>query len=141
MVYGANNYIMKKSAALALQQDAAFFQFTGDMIDGYLSSREEQLLQLANWKRAVEPFWHYMPIIAGQGNHEALGHIFTDKEGKWTAFVDGFPYETASAEAVMAEAFVNPLNGPEAEDGGAVAPELTTAEFPSYKENVFYYTY
>lgn len=141
MVYGANNYIMKKSAALALQQGAAFFQFTGDMINGYLSSREEQLLQLTNWKRAVEPFWHYVPVIAGQGNHEALGHIFTDKEGKWTAFVDGFPYETASAEAVMAEAFVNPLNGPEAEDGSTIAPELTQAEFPSYKENVFYYTY
>lgn len=141
MAYGANAYIVKKSAALALQQNAAFFQFTGDMIDGYLANPEEHLLQLANWKRAAEPFWHYMPIYTGQGNHEALGQIFRDKDGRWAAFVDGFPFDTHSAEANFARAFVHPENGPDAEDGGALAPELTAADFPSYRETVFFYTY
>jgi hypothetical protein len=80
MIYGANAYIMKKMAALSYQQGAAFVQFTGDMIDGYLANKEEQLLQYTNWKKSIEPFWHYMPFNVGQGNHEVLGYIFKDKD-------------------------------------------------------------
>jgi hypothetical protein len=141
MVYGTNAYIVKKMAAVAYQQKAAFVQFTGDMISGYLSNKEEQHLQLFNWKKTLEPFWHYIPFYVGQGNHEALGHIFKDPNGGWKAFVDKFPYHSESAEAVMAEAFVNPLNGPESEDGSRYDPDPSSDDFPSYKENVFYYTY
>jgi hypothetical protein len=54
-IYGANVYIMKKMAALALFQGAAFFQFTGDMIDGYSYDIGETRLQYKNWKRGIEP--------------------------------------------------------------------------------------
>lgn len=141
MIYGANAYIMKKMAALAYREGAAFVQFTGDMINGYLSNKEEQHVQLTNWKKSIEPFWHYMPFYVGQGNHEALGHIFKNENGRQQAFVDKFPYETQSAEAVMQEAFVNPIDGPVSEDGSIYDPDPRQIDFPSYRENVFYYTY
>ncbi|HEY0679638.1 MAG TPA: metallophosphoesterase family protein [Chitinophagaceae bacterium] len=141
MIYGANAYIMKKIAALAYQQNAVFMQFTGDMINGYLSNKDEQLLQLTNWKKAIEPFWHYMPVYAGQGNHEALNYIFRNTRNNTTFTIDKFPYNITSAEAVMREAFVNPVNGPESEDGSKYDPDASQEDFPSYKENVFYYTY
>ena len=55
-IYGTNAYVMKKMAALAAKKGAAFFQFTGDMINGYSSSIGETNLQYANWKRNIEPF-------------------------------------------------------------------------------------
>jgi hypothetical protein len=140
-IYGANAYIMKKIAALAYQQNVAFVQFTGDMIAGYLSSPEETQVQYTNWKKSIEPFWHYIPFYAGQGNHEALGYIFRDSEGTQRAFIDRFPYNTSSAEAAFAEAFVNPLNGPDSEDNSKYDPDPASIDFPSYKENVYYYTY
>jgi hypothetical protein len=141
MVYGANAYIMKKIGALAYQQNAAFLQFTGDMINGYLTNKEEQHLQLTNWKKALEPFWHYMPVYAGQGNHEALTYSFKNSAGATVASIDKFPYAATSAETVMQEAFVNPANGPESEDGNKYDPDASQLDFPSYKENVFYYSY
>ncbi|MGB5227634.1 MAG: hypothetical protein WBN55_05180 [Eudoraea sp.] len=142
MIYGANSYIMKKIAAVAHQNKAVFMQFTGDMINGYLSNKEEQLLQLSNWKKSIEPFWHYMPVYVGQGNHEALGYVFENTSGTHTAaFIDKFPYDTESAEALMQAAFVNPDNGPDTEDGNKYDIDKGNIDFPSYKENVFYYTY
>jgi len=141
MIYGANAYIMKKMTALSYQQGAAFVQFTGDMINGYLSNKEEQLVQYTNWKKSIEPFWHYMPFYIGQGNHEALGFIFKDKDGVQKAFIDKFPYDTQSAESAFRDAFVNPENGPLSEDNNQYDPNPNEADFPSYKENVFHYTY
>jgi len=140
-MYGANFYIMKKIMALALQQDARFFQFSGDLIDGYLGTVEETLLQYANWKRAVGPFWHYFPIYVSMGNHEALMNVFQGESAEETFLVDKFPYDTQSAEAAFAQSFVNPTNGPKSEDGADYDPEADEINFPSYKENVFYYTY
>lgn len=140
-VYGANAYIMKKLAAVAYQNKAAFVQFSGDMIDGYLGNKEQQMLQYYNWKKSIEPFWHYMPWYISMGNHEALGHVFKDEEDKTHAFVDKFPFDEFSAEAAFSEAFVNPENGPESEDGATYDPNSKTKDFPSYNENVFYYTH
>jgi hypothetical protein len=140
-VYGANAYIMKKIAALAYAEDAAFLQFTGDMINGYLTNYEEIQLQYTNWKKAVEPFWHYMPINTGMGNHEALGYIFTDSIGRWRAFIDGFPFESFSSEAAYAEAFVNPVSDLVSEDGCIYDPDPDKLDFPSYAENVYTYRY
>jgi hypothetical protein len=140
-IYGANAYIMKKIAALAYREDASFVQFSGDMINGYLSNNPEQQVQFTNWKKAVEPFWHYMPFYIGMGNHEFLGYRFTDENNNTIAMVDGFPYETKSGEAAFAEAFVNPTNGPESEDGNKYDPDPDNIDFPSYEENVFYYSY
>ncbi|MEM7110192.1 MAG: metallophosphoesterase family protein, partial [Bacteroidota bacterium] len=140
-IFGANGYIVKKMGALAYQEGAAFIQFTGDMINGYLTTSEGQLLQLTNWKKSLEPFWHYIPVYVGQGNHEALGYLFRSEEGRTMAFIDKFPYDTQSAEAIMQRAFVNPENGPDSEDGNRYDPDPNQSDFPSYKENVFYYTY
>jgi len=140
-IYGTNAYIMKKMAALAYMKEASFVQFTGDMINGYLNNKEEQHLQYTNWKKSIEPFWHYIPFYVGMGNHEAFGYVFSDENGRTKAFIDGFPYDTASAEAIFQEAFVNPLNGPESEDNNKYDPNPTSKDFPSYKESVFYYTY
>jgi hypothetical protein len=141
MIYGANAYIMKKMAAVASREGAAFVQFTGDMVDGYVSNKEDLHLQLTNWKKSIEAFWHYIPFYVGQGNHEALGYIFNDVTGRRMAFVGKFPFDTQSTEAVMQEAFVNPVNGPVSEDGSVYDPDPHQADFPSYRENVFYYTY
>ncbi|MEM6271758.1 MAG: metallophosphoesterase [Bacteroidota bacterium] len=140
-VYGTNAYIMKKIAALAYREKAAFVQFTGDMINGYLRDNAEQQLQYTNWKKAVEPFWHYLPFYIGMGNHEALGFIFRGEDKYWKGFIDAFPYATQSAEAAFAEAFVNPRNGPKSEDGNQYDPDPQAIDFPSYAENVYAYTY
>ncbi len=140
-IFGANAYVMKKIGALAHQQNVSFMQFTGDMVNGYLNNKEEIMVQYTNWKKAIEPFWHYTPYYVGMGNHESVGYIFKDKEGKQIAFIDKFPYETESAEAAFQEAFVNPENGPKSEDNNKYDPNQREIDFPSYDENVYSYTY
>ena len=140
-LYGTNAYILKKMAALAYREGAEFVQFTGDMVNGYLNSKDEIMVQYLNWKRTVESFWHYIPFNVGIGNHEVVGHIFYDKEGKYQAFIDGFPFDSFSAEAAFKDAFVNPENGPVSEDNNKYDPKLKRTDFPSYKESTYYYTY
>lgn len=139
--FGVNYYVMKKIMALSAARQVAFVQFTGDMISGYLQHKDEINLQYANWKRAVEPYWHYFPIYVGMGNHETLNYVFQSSSGDRRFKIDRFPFSTESSEAVFADNFVNPLNGPESEDGASYDPDPTRMDFPSYKENVFYYTY
>ena len=138
-IYGANAYIVKKIMALATQQEVTFMQFTGDLINGYLTSGQEIDLQYANWKHTVEPFAHYFPVVATMGNHESLMRMFRDDTHSF--MIDRFPFETESGEAAFARNFVNPLNGPESEDGASYDPNKRKTDFPSYKETVFYYTY
>ena len=140
-VYGANAYIMKKIAAVAYANDAAFMQFSGDLINGYLGTQAETQVQYTNWKKAVEPFWHYMPFQVGMGNHEALGYVFRDSTGRSKGFVDKFPFATESAETAFAAAFVNPVSSLKSEDGSNYDPDAKTIDFPSYSENVFHYRY
>ena len=138
-IHGANSYIVKKIMALATQQDVSFMQFTGDLINGYRTSKDEMDLQYANWKHTVSPFARYYPIVAAMGNHEALMMLFQAEKAYFS--VDRFPYDTESAEASFAKNFVNPTNGPDSEDGASYDPNKKKVDFPSYKENVFYYTY
>ena len=139
-VYGVNVYIMKKMAALVAQQGASFFQFTGDMITGYSSSIGSNMLEYANWKRAVESIWHYIPINVGMGNHEALVNVFDDG-GPWGISIDKFPFETKSAETIFSKNFVNPQNGPQSEDGAYYDPDSSKLDFPEYGESVYSYIY
>ncbi|MEL6255425.1 MAG: metallophosphoesterase [Bacteroidota bacterium] len=138
-IYGANSYIMKKIMALAKMKNISFMQFSGDLINGYLSDRGMMDLQYANWKRAIEPFAHYFPVYVSMGNHEAFVRVFAENERSFGLMVDRFPYETESAEAVFSSHFVLPKNGPESEDGAIYDPEEDKVNFPSYEENVFYY--
>ena len=139
-IRGANVYIMNKIMALATQQGAAFFQFTGDLVDGYVTDPDDMKLQFANWKAAVTPYGHYLPVYEAMGNHEALVRRFDDGS-RYGVVIDRFPFATESAEAVFARNFVNPTNGPGSEDGAAYDPGPAAQDFPSYRENVFYYTY
>ena len=139
-VYGANHYIMKKMMALAVEQGAAFLQFSGDLVNGYSDRPANMDLQYANWKRAVEPFTHYLPVFEAMGNHEALGRHF-ERESGYPLNVDRFPFESESSEAVFKKHFVNPVNGPISEDGAVYDPNANQTDFPSYDENVYSYTY
>jgi hypothetical protein len=139
-IHGTNAYIMKKMAALAMSQNAAFFQFTGDMISGYSPSISETKLEYKNWKRNVEPFWHYMPFYVTTGNHEVVVNTFDDGS-KWGLSIDKFPYNTSSGERTFADEYVNFENGPSSEDGSKYDPDENKTDFPPYKENVYYYIY
>jgi hypothetical protein len=138
---GTNAYIMKKIISLAHQQNAAFMQFTGDMVTGYQTYINEMQLEYANWKKAIQPWAHYFPVMTGMGNHEILMNTYFNPESNLRIDVDAFPYTTSSAEALYASEFVNPTNGPISEDGASYDPSTTTDDFPSYQENVYYYTY
>ncbi len=140
-LYGANYYIMKKIMALISQQQATFMQFTGDMISGYCTDTDEINLQYANWKRAVEPFAHYIPIYIAIGNHEVIMNTFKDKANKIRINIERFPFSTESAEMIFANNFVNPNNGPATEDGTKYDPNPDKVDFPSYEENVYFYTF
>ena len=140
-IYGTNAYIMKKIMALNLQQKVRFMQFTGDLVTGYSVNPNDIRLEYANWKRAIEPFARYIPVISAMGNHEAVVKNFYDPVKKVSFQVDNFPYKKVSSEAIFQMEFVNPMNGPESEDGSIYDPDEKNDDFPSYKENVFYYTY
>ncbi|MCK5702388.1 MAG: metallophosphoesterase, partial [Cyclobacteriaceae bacterium] len=118
-----------------------FMQFTGDMVTGYSVNPNSLRLEYANWKRAIEPFARYIPVIPAMGNHEAVVKSFYDPAKNFNYQIDNFPYDKVSSEAIFQKEFVNPLNGPESEDGASYDPDEKDIDFPSYKESVFYYIY
>ena len=139
--FGTNYYITKKIVALASYKQAAFMQFTGDLITGYSADKDDMALQYANWKRAIEPFAHYLPVYTTMGNHEALIYKFPYEGLQFGVSIDRFPFSRESSESIFAENFVLPENGPQSEDGAVYDPDKNESNFPSYKENVYYYTY
>ncbi len=140
-LYGANVYIMKKIMALNMQQKVRFMQFTGDLVTGYSINPNSIRLEYANWKRAIEPYARYIPVVTAMGNHESVVKKFYDQDNDFGYQVDNFPYDKVSSEAIYQKEFVNPQNGPDGEDGSSYDPDPKHTDFPSYKENVFYYTY
>ncbi len=139
-LYGVNAYIMKKMAVVAASNNASFFQFTGDMINGYSSNIGQTDLEYANWKKVVEPMWHYFPFNVGPGNHEALVNVFDDNSS-YGISIDKFPFDTKSAETIFSKNFANPQNGPQSEDGAYYDPNKNKLDFPEYGETVFSYIY
>jgi hypothetical protein len=137
---GANAYILKKIMALGAYEKCSFMQFTGDLITGYKIDPNQIQLEYANWKRAMEPWARYFPVVSTMGNHEALMYYWSLPGGDYYS-IDKFPFDKISSEAIYAQNFVNPQNGPESEDGSKYDPDKKKTDFPSYKENVFYYTY
>ena len=141
-IFGVNSYIMKKIMAVTVMHEARFFQFTGDLINGYLTSKEATNLQYANWKRSIEAFAHYIPVYVGMGNHEALGIPFSmtavknvDHENRPLS-----PLRQNQRKPCSWITFVMPRNGPESEDGASHMIRIRQkTDFPSYKESVFYY--
>lgn len=140
-IFGTNAYIMKRIASLSMAEGVKFVQFTGDLIDGYEVSRERMNLQYANWKHAVEPYWHYMPFVPAFGNHEAYNYIFHDTIRDFNYLIDHFPFANDSGESLFQDNFVLPENGPRSEDYSRYDPDPSKDDFPSYKESVFWYSY
>ena len=138
---GTNFYMVKKIMAFAKYQNVAFMQYTGDLISGYNSNKGVHRLEYSNWKSAIAPWAHYFPVIPAIGNHESLTYNFTPVPNTWPMGIDRFPFETESMEAIFAEEFTLPENGPVSEDGASYDPSKRTIDFPPYKENVFYYTH
>ena len=137
---GVNSYIMKKSAAFAAFKDVAFFQFTGDMITGYLTSYNETLLQYSNWKRSIEPFASGIPYYVGMGNHENIIKNFKDSTN-YGISINSFPFDSNSSESAFIESFVNFKNGPVSEDNSKYDINPSKIDFPPYDEQVYHYTY
>jgi hypothetical protein len=140
-LFGTNAYIMKKIMALNMQQKVRFMQFSGDLVTGYSENPNSIRLEYTNWKRAIEPFAHYLPVFTAMGNHEAVVKSFVNPATNTSFQVDNFPFDKVSAEAVYQMEFVNPMNGPDSEDGSTYDPSVKEVDFPSYKESVYYYIY
>jgi len=140
--FGGTNYQSTRTImAAAMMSNAAFIQTTGDFTNGGNISEDGHLMEYANFKRALEPFWFKTPVYVGFGDHEPNKKSLTDPITKKSQSIEVFPYATHSGEATFAKAFVNPDNGPQSEDGASYDPNLSMLDFPTYKENVFYYTY
>jgi len=139
-IAGVNAYMMRKIMPLISAKEVAFLHFTGDEINGYLNSVAQQKLEYVNWKRSTLPFASHIPVYTSMGNHEALVYKFDDKS-KYSLSIDRFPFATESSEAIFAKMFVNPTNGPLSEDNASYDPNPNTIDFPTYKENVYYYIY
>jgi len=138
---GTNGYIVKKIMALNMQNKVAFTQFTGDLVTGYAMHEGEMQLEFSNWKRTIEPFAHYYPVVPAMGNHEALIRVFRGETSKRLIYLDKFPFEKYSAEQAFSKAFVTPGSELVSEDGAYYDPSPDSGDFPPYGETVYFYTY
>jgi hypothetical protein len=140
---GVNYQTTRSAMASAVDRKVAFVQEFGSQTTGGNSSSDGHLLELANYKRALEPFWATTPVYQMVGDHEWNKAGFAaDSVSRRATGVDQFPYATESGEATFAKAFVSPTNGPDSEDGASYDPNPNTpGDFPTYKKNVYSYTY
>ncbi len=146
-IYGTNAYILKRMMIAADRANVDFFMFTGDLISGYKSVRNQERLEFFNFKNAVRYLTAYHPMYVGPGNHEALSVLFDKYDAKsslpWIRYVsvDKYPFKTESVEKLFADVFVNPENGPVSEDGAVYDPSPETTDFPPYKETAYWFRY
>lgn len=127
---GMNFFTMERIANLAHNKKSDFIIFGGDLVNGRTASINDFRTQLYAWKQALSGFWHHNPVYTCIGNHEALLKVFRNKKGE-LVMLDRWPYKTQSVEAVFAQEFVQPIN----------APETSDKKRPSYKENVYSFSY
>jgi len=112
---GVNYQTLQLHAARAYKRGARFFLFGGDLINGYTTSPADFRTQIAAWKQATSGFSAERPLYPVMGNHESLLHVFKMPSGGQMV-IDRWPYDTESAEAVFADEFINPTNGPRPSD-------------------------
>jgi hypothetical protein len=140
--FGGVNYQSTRAImALAASNNAAFMMCVGDITTGGNPSEDGHLLEYVNFKRGLEPWWSKMPVYVGFGDHEPNKKMLFNDDLKKSKAIETFPYQTNSGEATFARSFVNPTNGPESEDGASYDPNPSAKDFPTYKENVYFYTY
>ncbi|MFM9838725.1 MAG: hypothetical protein ACKVOQ_10710 [Cyclobacteriaceae bacterium] len=139
--YGVNYQTSRTIMGLAAMKNAAFMICIGDFTNGGNPTEDGHLMEYTNFKRSLEPWWSKVPVYVGFGDHEPNKKALTNLEIKKSKGIEVFPYETHSGEATFAKSFVNPKNGPQSEDGASYDPNPSALDFPTYKENVYYYTY
>ena len=127
---GLNYATLERNLAHSYMIGADFFAMGGDLVNGYTTVKEDFRTQLHAWKQTVAGYWNHRPVYPAMGNHEALLKNFDDGS-YYGVSMDRWPYETDSAEAVFAEEFFNPKNGPAPSDPSR----------PPYGENVYSYRY
>jgi hypothetical protein len=134
---GVNARALKNLTTHAFNRGAEFIVHTGDMINGYSTSVMDFQMELESYKDVIENVGHYIPIYEIMGNHEALMDSYDIPGHDWHA---SFDKEGAdSAEAVFANEFVNPTNGPEPDNVAANTPPGKS--LPPYRESVYYFDY
>jgi hypothetical protein len=139
--YGVNYQTSRAIMGMAAMKNAAFMMCIGDFTNGANPTEQGHMMEYSNFKRALEPWWSKMPVYVGFGDHEPNKKSLTNLETKKSKGIEVFPYETHSGEATFAKSFVNPKNGPQSEDGASYDPNPSSQDFPTYQENVYYYTY
>jgi len=127
---GLNLETVKYAMRLAYRRGADLLLMAGDLANGYTTSPEDFRTELAAWKQAAQDFWHERPVYVGMGNHESLLRQFDDGS-KNGLQMDRWPYAEASSEAVFAQEFLNPENGPVPSD----------PRRPPYRRNVYSFQY
>jgi hypothetical protein len=127
---GVNYKVLSRIAEDAHRRGAQLLLFGGDLIGGFTSSNADFRLQLKAWKKAVSGFWRTRPVYPAMGNHETLSNVFDDGS-RYGIALDKWPYASDSAEAVFADEFWNPRNGPQPDD----------PRRPPYRENVYAFQY
>jgi hypothetical protein len=125
---GVNLKTLRKFLIDTYHDDSDFIIITGDLVDGYTTSVLDFRMQLKSFKNACEPVGHYLTIYEVMGNHDVVVDKYDDGS-KWSIRFD--KQGDVSSEAIFADVFVNPTNGP--------MPRVTGA--PTYKENVYYFDY
>jgi len=125
---GSNAYIFNELVSGAYDNEADFFVFGGDLVQGMTTITEDYILQLKGWKQLVAPFWRSRPVYTGMGNHEGLWNMV---DPRTFLLLDKWPYETESGESIFAAEFYNPTDGPVPSD----------PRRPTYKENVYSFRY
>jgi hypothetical protein len=126
---GVNRTTITQIAKQVYRRGAEFFLFGGDMIGGYTPSAEDFTLMLKAFKTTFSGFLNSTPLYCAIGNHEAHYFGYADAKGK-KIVIDKFPYDSLSAEAIIAHEFIQPSNGPDAYPG-----------MPTYKRNVYGFQY
>lgn len=112
---GVNRQASQQLAMEAVRRGADLTIFGGDMVYGFTGDEEDYRAQLQAWKDTWTPFWCSHPVYAVPGNHETLANYYQDGSAYGLA-LDKWPYDLHSAEAVFADEFVTPDNGPDPSD-------------------------
>jgi hypothetical protein len=129
-VAAVNVDAMDRLCGVADREKVDLVLFGGDFSSGYTNVEEDFRTQLRVWKQSIAGISDRIPFYAIPGNHEALMKTFADDSTEYGLSFDRWPYDKHSTEAVFADEFINPMNGPQARPG-----------FPSYDETAYSFQY
>ncbi|MCU1251377.1 MAG: hypothetical protein JWQ49_4406 [Edaphobacter sp.] len=117
----------------------SFMQALGGNTTGNNLSVSGHVLEHANWKRVLEPFWASTPVYATMGNHESNCYILAPESGT-AARIARFP--TPPSRVKLPSPGLCPTHQRTRKRGRRqLRPDTQPRRFPSYKENVYFYTY